>query len=74
VTIGCLPGKLDRWQLSFSERAVVLGVRAAEGDFRDWAKSPHGRRTSQPRCGSWPSRGLLSSRHGTWRPFHSSHA
>ena len=29
-------GKLDRHQLSFSERALVLAVRAAEGDFRDW--------------------------------------
>jgi menaquinone-dependent protoporphyrinogen oxidase len=30
------PGKLDRHQLSFPERAVVLAVRAAEGDYRDW--------------------------------------
>lgn len=29
-------GKLDHGQLSFSERALVLAVRAAEGDFRDW--------------------------------------
>jgi menaquinone-dependent protoporphyrinogen oxidase len=29
-------GKLDRHQLSFPERAVVLAVRGAEGDFRDW--------------------------------------
>lgn len=30
------PGKLDKTQLSFAERAVVVAVRAAEGDFRDW--------------------------------------
>ena len=29
-------GKLDRHQLSFPERALVLAVRAAEGDYRDW--------------------------------------
>ena len=29
-------GKLDKSQLSFAERAVVLAVRGAEGDFRDW--------------------------------------
>jgi menaquinone-dependent protoporphyrinogen oxidase len=29
-------GKLDKRQLSFSERAVVHAVRAPEGDFRDW--------------------------------------
>lgn len=29
-------GKLDKNQLSFSERAVVHAVRAPEGDFRDW--------------------------------------
>jgi menaquinone-dependent protoporphyrinogen oxidase len=30
-------GALDYSQLSFMERMVVKGVRAAEGDFRDWA-------------------------------------
>lgn len=30
------PGKLDHHQLSFPERAVVLAVRGAEGDYRDW--------------------------------------
>ena len=30
------PGKLDPHQLSFPERAVVLAVRGAEGDYRDW--------------------------------------
>jgi len=29
-------GKLDKSQLSFSERAVVYAVRAPEGDFRGW--------------------------------------
>ena len=29
-------GKPDKSQLSFAERAVVLAVRGAEGDFRDW--------------------------------------
>ena len=30
-------GRLDRTLLSFGEKAVVLAVRAPEGDFRDWA-------------------------------------
>jgi menaquinone-dependent protoporphyrinogen oxidase len=30
-------GALDHSQLSFMERMVVKGVRAPEGDFRDWA-------------------------------------
>lgn len=29
-------GKLDKRELSFSERAVMHAVRAPEGDFRDW--------------------------------------
>jgi menaquinone-dependent protoporphyrinogen oxidase len=29
-------GRLDRGLLSFAERAVVVAVRAPEGDFRDW--------------------------------------
>jgi len=29
-------GKLDRQQLGFGERAIVLAVHAAEGDFRSW--------------------------------------
>jgi menaquinone-dependent protoporphyrinogen oxidase len=29
-------GRLDRSLLSFTEKAVVLAVRAPEGDFRDW--------------------------------------
>lgn len=29
-------GRLDRGRLSFGEKAVVLAVRAPEGDFRDW--------------------------------------
>jgi menaquinone-dependent protoporphyrinogen oxidase len=29
-------GALDRSQLSFMERMVVKGIRAPEGDFRDW--------------------------------------
>jgi menaquinone-dependent protoporphyrinogen oxidase len=29
-------GRLDRKLLSFTEKAVVVAVRAPEGDFRDW--------------------------------------
>jgi menaquinone-dependent protoporphyrinogen oxidase len=29
-------GRLDRSLLSFGEKAVVIAVRAPEGDFRDW--------------------------------------
>ncbi len=29
-------GRLDKSRLSFPERAVVLAVRASDGDFRDW--------------------------------------
>ena len=29
-------GRLDRKRLSFTEKAVVIAVRAPEGDFRDW--------------------------------------
>jgi menaquinone-dependent protoporphyrinogen oxidase len=29
-------GKLDRQALGFGERAIVLAVHAAEGDFRSW--------------------------------------
>ena len=29
-------GKLDRQELGFGERAIVLAVHAAEGDFRPW--------------------------------------
>jgi menaquinone-dependent protoporphyrinogen oxidase len=31
-----IPGKLDRSQLGFGEKAVTKLVRAAEGDFRPW--------------------------------------
>lgn len=30
------PGKLERQGLGFGERAIVLAVHAAEGDFRPW--------------------------------------
>ena len=30
-------GKLDRSMLRFGERAIVMALRAPEGDFRDWA-------------------------------------
>jgi menaquinone-dependent protoporphyrinogen oxidase len=30
------PGKLVKKQLSFPEKAIVLALRAPEGDFRDW--------------------------------------
>jgi len=29
-------GKLDRSTLGFAEKAIMLTVRATEGDFRDW--------------------------------------
>ncbi len=29
-------GKIDKSMLSFSERAMMIAVRASEGDFRDW--------------------------------------
>jgi len=29
-------GALDRHQLSFPERVIVRGVKAPEGDYRDW--------------------------------------
>ncbi len=32
-------GKLARKHLSFPDRAVASAIRAAEGDFRDWAQS-----------------------------------
>jgi menaquinone-dependent protoporphyrinogen oxidase len=31
-------GVLDRDRLGFGERAVVLALHAADGDFRDWAR------------------------------------
>jgi menaquinone-dependent protoporphyrinogen oxidase len=30
------PGKLDKGKLGFAEKAIVLALRAPEGDFRDW--------------------------------------
>jgi menaquinone-dependent protoporphyrinogen oxidase len=29
-------GRIDRSALSFPERAVMMAVRAREGDYRDW--------------------------------------
>lgn len=29
-------GRLDKHRLSFGERAIMVAVRAPEGDFRDW--------------------------------------
>jgi menaquinone-dependent protoporphyrinogen oxidase len=29
-------GRLDRRHLSFGEKAIVIALRAPEGDFRDW--------------------------------------
>lgn len=29
-------GRIDKSQLGFAERAIMLAVRAPEGDFRDW--------------------------------------
>lgn len=31
-----LPGRLDRRDLGFSEKAIAVAVRATEGDFRSW--------------------------------------
>jgi menaquinone-dependent protoporphyrinogen oxidase len=33
-----IPGRLDRSQLGFGEKAVTKLVRAAEGDFRPWSE------------------------------------
>ena len=30
-------GKLDRTRLGFAEKAIVVVVRAPDGDFRPWA-------------------------------------
>lgn len=30
------PGRLDRARLTFGEKAMVMALRAPEGDFRDW--------------------------------------
>ena len=30
------PGNIDKSKLGFGERAIVVAVRAATGDFRDW--------------------------------------
>lgn len=29
-------GKIDKGELSFGERAIMIAVRAPDGDFRDW--------------------------------------
>ena len=29
-------GKIDKSKLSFGENAIMIAVRAPEGDFRDW--------------------------------------
>ena len=52
------PGKLDRQELGFGERAIVLAVHAAEGDFRPWedvatwasgiARTLHASRVEEP--------------------------
>lgn len=30
------PGRLDRKRLTFGDKAIVMALRAPEGDFRDW--------------------------------------
>jgi menaquinone-dependent protoporphyrinogen oxidase len=30
------PGKIDKKQLNFGEKAIVMALRAPEGDFRNW--------------------------------------
>jgi len=39
-------GKLVKRHLSFGERAIVMAVRAPEGDYRDWERSARGPRGS----------------------------
>jgi menaquinone-dependent protoporphyrinogen oxidase len=34
-------GKLDKGSLGFAEKAIVLALRVAEGDFRDWDAIRH---------------------------------
>lgn len=34
-------GKLDKGSLGFAEKAIVLALRAPEGDFRDWDDIRH---------------------------------
>ena len=31
-------GKIDKSELSFGEKAIMVAVRAADGDFRDWGE------------------------------------
>lgn len=31
-------GKIDKSKLSFAEKAIMIAVRAPEGDFRDWVE------------------------------------
>ncbi len=31
-------GRLDRQRLGFAEKAVIVALRVADGDFRDWAR------------------------------------
>jgi menaquinone-dependent protoporphyrinogen oxidase len=42
-------GRLDRHRLGFGEKAVVMGLRVPDGDFRDWKeRSTAGVRRSPP--------------------------
>lgn len=36
------PGRLEKKRLSFGERAIVLALRAPEGDFPDWDDNQRG--------------------------------
>jgi len=47
-------GKLDKRQLGFGERAIVVALRVPEGDFRNWAEIK-----------GWASEIVLSLRSGT---------
>jgi len=47
-------GKLDKRQLGFGERAIVVALRVPEGDFRNWAE-----------INGWASEIALSLRSGT---------
>jgi menaquinone-dependent protoporphyrinogen oxidase len=48
-------GKLDRHNLGFAERAVVVALRAPQGDFRDWQAIEHWASTIATQLGELPA-------------------